>query len=66
MNSKNNNTALIVIAVIAAFGLVMATAYSFAVINAFAQTTCKPSSTPPAGGPAFGHQQQACGQSHQP
>jgi hypothetical protein len=26
MNSKNNNTALIVIAVIAAFGLVMATA----------------------------------------
>jgi len=41
-------------------------AYSFAVINAFAQTTCKPSSTPPAGGPAFGHQQQACGQSHQP
>jgi hypothetical protein len=37
MNSKNNNTALIVIAVIAAFGLVMATAVAVLAIVPQAQ-----------------------------
>jgi hypothetical protein len=48
MNSKNNNTALIVIAVIAAFGLVMATAAVLAIVpqaHALGRPACSTTKT---------------------
>lgn len=63
------NTATTIAIVVIMAALTFIAAYSFAVMNAFAQTTpaqsCKPS-IPPAGGPALGHQQSGCGQAHKP
>ena len=62
MNSKNNNTALIVIAVIAAFGLVMATAVAVLAIvpqaHAAGQPACSTTKSKQCGLEArgqFGH-----------
>jgi hypothetical protein len=64
------NTATTIAIVVIMAALTFIAAYSFAVMNAFAQTTpaqsCKPGVTPPAPGPTTGHQASGCGQAHKP